>query len=875
MRAAWAWLRRVGRSLLGHGHDADLDDELRFHLDMQTAAGLRRGLSPEAADRAARLRLGGTDGIREAYRDQRGVPALDTLLQDVRYAARSLRRDSGFALIAIATLTLGVGATTSIFSLVRGVLLEPLPYPESNRLIRVYESNPRFPLFPVGPYGLLAYRHENRTLEGIAGYVREDLQLAVDSRPERLRGLQVSSNYFDVLRMPPMRGRSFTWADERDNANVAVLSDAIWRARFQADPAVIGRAVRLSGRLFTIVGVMPQGFEHVGGTYRSTGQGETVDVWWPLPLDKASERKGWHYINAVARLRPGVTAAQARADLAGISARFRQGDDTPWDVRVVGLLDDVVGRSSDALVLLLAGVGVVMLIACANVSSLLLARATARRRERAVRFALGASRWRLLRQSIVESLVLALPGAAGGALLASAGVAVMAAVLPDDFPRLHNVRVDRVVLAFSVLLSVASAIVFGLLPAWHQASDAVNPMLHDAGARTGASRRTVRWRNALVVSEFALASALLIGAGLLARSFVLLQHAPAGFDASGVVTALVALPEARYPKSEDSGQFFQKLVTNVRTIPGVRSAGTGSDLPWTGYDENTGFDIAGRPARDEPSARFHVASPGYFETLGIRRVAGRLFDERDAAGAPLVVVVNDALVQRYFAGEDPLGRVLSIWDKPRTIVGVVASVKDSPTDAAAVPAFWWPHAQQSFPAQTLVVRTNRNALDVIPELRRAVARLDPELPLAEVMTLDDIAAAATAQRRFVLAMTALFAGAALLLAAVGAYGVLAWTVRQRTRELGVRVALGARRQDVLLLVLTHGGRLALAGIVMGSIAALASGPVLQALLYGISPRDVGTFAAAGAAMFLISCIAAAGPAWAATRANPVEALRLE
>ncbi len=875
MRAAWTWLRRLLHSLRGRGRDAELDEELRFHLDMQAAAEIRHGRPPSDAARAARLRLGGAEAIKEAYRDQQGIPVADALLQDVRYAARGLRRDAGFALIAVATLTLGIGATTTIFSLVRGVLLDPMPYPDAGRLIRVYESNPQFPAFPVGPYGLLAYRHENHTLAGFAGYVREDLQLAIDSRPERLRGLQVSSNYFQVLGVLPAIGRPFTWADEREHADVAVLSNAVWRARFQADPAVVGRAVRLSGRLFTIVGVMPAGFEHTGGTYRSTGQGETVDVWWPLPLENASKRKGWHYINAVARLKPGVTVPQARADLAAVSARIRSGDDGRWDIRAVPLLEDVVGRSGDALSLLLLGVGVVMLIACANVSSLMLARATARRRERAVRFALGASRWRLLQQSIVESLVLALPGAVGGALLAAAGVGLLTAVLPPDFPRLQNVRVDIVVLAFSALLAVVAAVVFGLLPAWQQAHDDVHPMLHDAGARTGASRRTVQLRNMLVISEIALASALLIGAGLLARSFVRLQQAPAGFDSRGVVTALVGLPEARYPEPDDSERFFQQLAAAVRAMPGVRSAGLGGDIPWTGYDENTGFDIVGRPAREEPSARFHVATPGYFETLGIRLKAGRLFDQRDSVRSPAVVLVNDALAARYFPGENPIGRVLSIWDKPRTIVGVVGSIKDSPTDAAAVPAFWWPHAQQPNPAQMLVVRTDRDPLDIVPELRQMLARLDPELPLADVRTLEDVAASATAERRFVLAMTALFAAAALLLAAVGAYGVLAWTVRQRTREMGVRVALGARSRDVLVLVLSQSGRLALTGVVAGSIAALASGRVLQALLFGVSARDAATFAAAGGTMLLISCLAAVGPAWAATRADPVKALRLE
>jgi predicted permease len=874
MGVAWTWLRRLARSVRGRGRDVELDEELRFHLDMQTAVEMRRGLPQVEAERVARLRLGGTEAIREAYRDQQGVRTVDTLVQDVRYAVRGLRRDWRFTALAMLTLTLGIGSTTTIFSLVRGVLLNPLPYPDPERLVRVYESNPRFPLFPVGPYGLLAYRHENQTLAGFAGYVREDLELAIESRPERLRGLQVTSNYFRVLGVPPARGRTFSWAEERENADVAILSDAIWRSRFQRDSSVVGRGVRLNGRLVTIVGVMPPGFEHVGGTYRSTGQGETVDVWWPVPLNRASEEKGSHYINAVARLRPAITPAQVQAELAAISARFRASDDQ-WDVRVVPLLDDVVGRSRDALVLLVVAVAVLMLIACANVSSLLLARGMARARERAVRFALGASRWRLLRQSFVESLVLAAPGAVAGALAAAAGVGVLVSVLPQDFPRLHNVRVDWGILAFSALLTTISALVFGLLPAWQQAKDDVLPMLHDITARVSASRQTVRLRNVLVVSEIALACTLLIGAGLLARSFVRLQRAPSGFGPSGVITSFLAFPSVRYPEPQDVAHFTERLVTAVRGIVGVRTAGAGSDIPWTGYDENTGFEIVGRPLREEPSARFHIATPGYFETLGIPLVAGRHLDQRDSFEAPRVVVVNDTFVRKYFPGESAIGRVLDVWDRPATIVGIVGDVKDRPTDAAAVPAFWWPQAQKPFPGLMLAVRTERDSFAIVPDLRRAVAALDPELPLAEIRTLDDITAAATARQRFVLVMTALFAAAALLLAAVGAYGVLAWTVRQRARERGVRVALGARRRDVLLLVLAHSGRLSLAGIAAGSLAALAAGSVLQALLFNVSARDLTTFAVAASSMLVIGCAAALGPAWAAMRADPVEALRLE
>jgi predicted permease len=369
---------------------------------------------------------------------------------------------------------------------------------------------------------------------------------------------------------------------------------------------------------------------------------------------------------------------------------------------------------------------------------------------------------------------------------------------------------------------------------------------------------------------------LLVAAGLLARSFINLQSAPPGFKTAGIVSAVVSLPEARYPKGEDSERFFRNLLSEVRRLPGVASAGLGTDLPWTGYDENLGFEIIGRPTPEEPSARFHVAAPGYFETLGIRLEAGRLFSDRDAADAPKVLIVNAALAARYFPGETALNHVLDVFGAKRTIVGVVGDVKDSPTEPATVPALWWPHGQMPFTGMTLVARAGvGDPMGLLGDIRRAVQRLDPDLPLADVHTLDDIAAAANAQRRFVLVLTALFAAAALLLAAVGAYGVLAWTVRQRTRELGIRVALGADRRSVLLLVLGQGLRLAVLGLTIGCVAAVASGGLLRALLFGVSPRDAGTFAAAALTMLLISALAAFFPALSATRASPVEALRLE
>jgi predicted permease len=877
MRALIAWLSRLLGSVGAGRRDDEMRDELSFHLDMQAQLERGRGASPEDARRRATMRLGGEDQVAESVRDQRGLPWLDQLRQDAVYAGRMLRRDPGFTAVALLTLAIGISATATIFSLLDGVLLSPLPYPAPDRLVRVYESLPEVPAFPVRKHTLLSYRHDNHTLDGIAGFTRADLQLSLEDRPEALRGLQISANYFAVLGMGPALGRGFTWAEERGDAGVVVISDALWRRRFDADSTVLGRQVRLSGRPFTVVGVMPERFEHVGGSYRSFPQGQSVDLWWPLPLDDATspQERNSHYTNAIARLKPGVTAAQAEADLAGLSRRAAAANENIWGIRAVPLLTDVVGASSDGIRLLMFASALVMLITCANVSSLLLAKGAGRRGERAVRFALGAGRGRLVRQSLAESLLLALPGAACGFGLTIAGVHFLRTVLPADFPRLHNVHVDWTVLVFSAIVACASAALFGLLPAWHESTDDVRPALHDGGTRTSGGRRTVRLRNALVVGEIALASALLITAGLLARSFLALQHAPAGFRPQGALTARLATISPRYKDNDRREQFYSSLVREMAALPGVTAAGAGSDLPWTGYDENSDFTVTDVKTPDENSARYHVATPGYFKALGVSAIEGRVIDERDRSDTPKVLVVNRALATKFFGTIDPVGHRADLWGEKRTIVGVVNDIKDSPADASAVPAFWFPHAQVPFSEMALVVRTAGDPSAMTADVRRLLRSLDAELPLAEVRTLEDIASAANGQRRFILAMILLFAAAATLLALIGAYGVLTWSVRQRSRELGIRMALGAARGQVLGLVVRQGlwfGGLGLAG---GLLVALASSRVLQTLLFGVSPRDGWTFGIAGAAMLLLTILAALGPALSATRTNPVEALRAD
>jgi predicted permease len=870
------WITRLRTALRGRRAEAEFADELAFHIDMQAEHLRRQGLSPDEARRQARLRFGSEAAVREVHRETRGLPIMDELQQDVRYAARSLRRDWRFSAVAVVTLALGIGAVTSIFSLLRGVILDPLPYRDPAALVRVFTSRGNVPSFPVTPWGFTEYRRSARSVD-VAVYTRQDLQLAADNRPERLRSLRISAEYFRVVGMSPSLGRAFTRAEERNDSRVVVISDRLWRDRFGADRGVIGRSTRIDAQPFTIVGVMPPDFQHVGGSYRSLPHGATVDAWWPVDLSNAKNERGSHYLNGIGRLRPGYTTSQAAGELDRIevAAYPDVADRDRWHVRAVNLRDEIVGSAGRGLSLLMWAVGIVMLVACVNVAGLLLARGTARRRELAVRFALGANRARLIRQALTESAVLMLPGAVLGALLAVVGVRVLVAVLPPDFPRLQNVRIDLAVLAFTAILSSVAVLVFGLFPALQQASDDVRPALHE-GARAGTGRQAVRARGALVAAEVALASMLLVCAGLLLRSFTAIQSSPAGFVAENVLTFQIALPTARYKEEVDRAQMIARLVDELRHTSGVVSAGAASDLPWTGYDENSSFVVVGRPAvpGEDLGGRYHVATDGFFETIRTPLIEGRLFTPDDRGTSPEVVVVNRSLVKSCLDGRG-VGRVLDLWGKKRTIVGVVEDVKDTPADTAAVPAFWFPYPQMTFPLVYVTVRTTGDPAMFSNTVRQIVRGLDPELPVAELQPLTDVADAINAERRFLLVIVGLFAAAALLLAGVGAYGVLSWTVQQRSRELGIRVALGAQRAQLLTMVLGQGVRLGAVGLAAGLVAALALGRILGAALYGVTAHDPFTFGFVAVMILGVALIAALVPALQATRTSPAEAIRVD
>jgi predicted permease len=874
-----AWRRLLG--FLGRGRaDAELDEEMRFHLTLLEEAHRRRGVPAPEAARRARLEFGGLEQTKEALRDQRGLPWADAIRQDLRQAARSLAKAPAFTVACVLTLTLGIGAVTVVLTLLKRVLLDPLPYPDAGRLVRVFETGrgERFARFPMSPLSFLDYRRETRSLSGLAVYTREDVQLTGEGEPVRLSALQVCDRYFEVLGIQPLLGRTFTGGELRGDARVVLLGQRVWRDRFGSDPGLVGRTLRLNGEPWTVIGVMPGHLEHVGGDYRSYPQGDTVDAWTPVAVEDAAKRKHWHYLNGLGRLAPGVSAEQAAAELRSLKAGFVSHNPAieGWTPEVVPLADTVIGRERTGVLILVGAAGLVMAIACANVAGLLLARALARRRELAVRFALGASRPRLARHLLAEAGLLAVGGAAAGILVARLGLPIVLAALPPDFPRLHAVRLDLVILAVTLAASVITVLLFGVAPALHGTRGELQESLAEGRGATAGSG-ALRLRSLVVVGELTLACALLVGAGLLVRSFRNVLAAEPGFGGGSVVTASLALPP-RYATAASKARLWEELERRFSEVPGVAVVGVGTGLPWTGYDENTGLEVVGVVAKegDKPNARFASVSPGFFPALGIPLRAGRLPAARDVAGQPRVVVVNEAFARRWLPA-GAVGRGVHLWGQEREIVGVVGDVKDTPDAAQAAPAVYFPVAQEPpFAAASVVVRAQRaEAVSLLPALRSALAGLDRELPLADVRGLEAIADAALARRRFLLACVGGIAALALALAAVGAYGALAYAVAQRRRELGVRMALGADRARILRLVVGQGLRLAGAGIALGTLAALLTGRLLSTQLYGVRAGDPWSFAAGAAAVALIALGSALLPAWRATRADPLAVLRAE
>jgi predicted permease len=809
--------------------------------------------------------------------------------QDVKFGVRTLGKSPAFVLVAVLTLALGIGANTAIFSVVNGVLLKPLPYPEPGKLVSVYTVLPDMPKFSVAVADFKDFMDRSSVFSSAALFAQGDVDLTTGGVPTHLSGMRVSNQYFQVLGFRPALGRDFALSDNtKGSGEVAILSDRLWREHFGADPGVVGKTVTLSGELFTVIGVMPPHVQHVGGNYRSQAQGETVDIWtalalWPAKTDGCD--RGCHYLNMVGRLRPDVTLEQAQAQMSTLVANMahenKQDEGGYWQkVALVPLKEDVVGRAREMLIVVMAAVGFLLLIACVNVANLSLARAAGRQREMAMRSVLGASRVRIARQLLAESFLLAGAGCLLGVLLAKWGIDGLLALAPEQFPRLGSVALDWRVLLFAAGATVLTAVLFGIVPAVSAPVADVNTTLKE-GDHSTASAGHMRLRNVLAVAEIALALVVLVGAGLMARTFWNLQRVNAGFSTDHVLTFELDVPHARYKEDAKYVALFRGLTDRLRALPGVQTVGMGSDLPWTGYDENFMFSIVGKKdasgADESNGARYHFVTPDYFRAIGTPLVEGRFYTDAEDPKSPLAVIVNQALASRYFPGGNAVGSYIATFNSAKKqIVGVVADVQDSPSGTDAKPAIYFNDWQTVGGGERYIaVRTTGDWRPLAASVGREVAAIDPDLPVLKVRPLGDVSAQAISSTRFTLMLVGVFGAIALVLAAVGVFGVISYSVTQRTNEIGLRMALGALDRDVLKMIVGQGARIAAMGVGIGLAAALVLTRAMTTLLFGVSPFDPITLAAVAGVLVVIALAACYLPARRAASVDPMVALRHE
>ena len=813
---------------------------------------------------------------------------MDALRQDLTFALRGLRRNPGVTLIAILALALGIGANTALFSVVNAVLLRPLPFPDADRLVRVYETNrlKGWDRNSVAPANFLDWQRDNDVFEGIAAFVWRGFALTGEGEAERLVGNEVSTEFFQVLGAPPALGRDFTAADLTAGQRVAVLSHALWSRRFAADPQVVGRVLTINSEPVTVIGVAPATMTYPTDPdlWTLARRGAPSDTAGPAAADPATLRSQ-HFMAVIARLKDGVSIDGARAGMEPVTRALETrypDSNQEAGVNLVPLRDDLVGDLRPALLMLLAAVGLVLLIACANVAGLSLARATARQRELALRAALGARRPRLVRLLITESILLALLGGGAGLVIAAWGLDLLVAIAPFDLSGTHAVRLDGGVLLFTLAASIGSGLLFGILPAL-QASGADLIRSLQPGARAGtAGPHGLRLRHLLVVVEVGLTMVLLVGAGLVLQSFLRLRAADPGFDPAGVLTARVWLPPLDYPEPHHREAFYNRVLERLSATPGISAAGVTSSLPLGGSYNSLSFSIEGRvrpPDTQDPDAAYHSVSPGYVEAMGMQLRLGRGFTEKDGAAAPGVVLINEAMQRRFFPDEDPIGRRITfgVSDAPvwLTIVGVVGGAIGSSLGAPPAPAIYVPMAQEPWSNAAIVLRTAGTTDVPVTLLGQVVRAVDPRIPVSRPRTMDEVLSGAADDRRFTMLLLALFALSALVLSMVGVYGVTGFAVLQRTHEIGVRMAVGALRRDILTMVLRQGLGVACAGIVLGTGAALGLTRLIGSLLYGIGAADPWTFVLVAALLLAAAFLACLVPARRATGVDPIEALRSE
>jgi putative ABC transport system permease protein len=873
---AWVALTRRSRAA-----DQDVQSELAFHREMLEQDLRGQGMDAGAARREALVRTGGDAQVLESYADQRSIPVVETVFQDVRYALRSFRRAPAFSLAALLTLSLGIGATTAIFTVVNAVLLRPLPFPRASELVLFGDDGPGDSTHQIGYATFADFRDRTPAFEALAA-IRSWQPTLVDGEAERLDGMRVSWNYFSLLGVQPAIGRSFREdEDHPDRYRVVVLSDGLWRRRFNADPAVVGRIIRMNDVPYEIIGVMPRQFDDVVSAHAYA----QADLWAPLGYDGSLSYacRTCQHLKAVGRLAPGVTLEQAAADLTRIRADLARQFPTDYNttdrVGLTRLQDVLTGPVREPLYVLLAAVAFVLLVACANVANLLLARAMSRTREMAVRSALGAGRGRLVRQMITESVILWVLGGAGGLVIGSALLDSLVSLAPEGLPRADAIGVDAWVLAFSALLSLATGMLFGLLPALSATS------LRSGGALQSVSRGAVgassrRTRQALVVVDLAVALVLLAGAGLMLKSVSRLLHVDPGFNVEGVMTAQFSLVGEAYRENAAVYSFIQQIEARIQAFPGVEAVGLAGQIPMGGNGDRYGIMIEGlAPANpaDAPSAERYSVTAGYFSAMGLPLVRGRLIQPTDIAASQPVMLISQTAARTLFDGTDPVGRRVRFGapDAPwRTIVGIVGDVRHASLTEAIRPQMYLPQSQVTDSFLVVVVKASHDHMPaVVPAIRTALRELDPAVPLHTVALLQDLLARSIADRRFVMLLLVGFAAVSLLLAAVGLYGVVSYTVSERTRELGVRMALGASRTDILKLVLGSGAVTAIAGVVIGLAASAVLTRFLQGQLFEVEPLDPAAMTGAVCLLAAVALLAHLLPVRRALRVDPTTALR--
>ena len=862
--------------------ETDLDSEIHGYLDQLRDEKIASGMSPEEAERAARLELGGLDQVKEQVRDARSGATLETLFQDIQYGWRVLRNNLAFSAVAVLTLALGIGANTAIFSIVYGVLLQPLPYESSEQLIRISTNWTGATDGGVSGAEYFDYKSQATVFEDVALHSSiGTMNIAFGSgEPERAPRVLDTSSFFEVLKTRAAIGRTFLpQEDAPGNNHVLVISYGLWQRRFGGDRSAVGKVVNVGGIPYTIVGVMPQGFQFPT---------KEINVWRPLGLNPAKLIRGAHNLRMIARCKPGVTVQRAQGDLDLVASRLREKypvdypQGSGFSPRVYSLREYMVGSLRTPLFVLFAAVGFVLLIACVNVSNLILARAGARQKELAIRAALGAGRKRLVRQALTESILLSSLGGVLAIALAYAALRLLVRLSLENIPRLDEVAIHSGVLIFTMIISLLTGIGVGFAAAWHFYRAQPNEALKQGG-RSASDAAPQKFRSALVVFEVALAAALLLSAVLLVRGFLKLENVPPGLQSQGVFSATISLLDVRYQESAKQFQFFDQLIEAISNRNSVESASAIDNPPFSGWYNDTTFEIEGRalPAPGlYPDEEIRIAASAYFRTLGIPILRGREFERTDRADSFPVAVVSDSLSRKFWPNESPIGKRVKIAgldpESPwMTIVGVVGDVRHGGLSDETRPILYLPMAQNPNDTMTIVIHSRENPAAISTALREAVRNMDPSLPLYNVRTMEEAVSESLAQPRFTFRLISFFAALALVLASIGIYGTLAYSVIQRTREIGVRLALGASRTDILGMVCKYGLTLATIGLVAGVACGAAISRVLTSLLFGLSPFDPGTYLTVALLILVVSLTAVMIPAFRATRVNPLSVLHYE